>query len=49
MSQETKETWCDNYACLYCVDDTCTREANQATVEAEISGKRDIDCPLSWG
>ena len=49
MSEETKEIWCDNYSCIYCVNDTCTREPNEGTVEAGISGKRDRDCPLSWG
>ena len=48
MSEETKEIWCDNYACLYCVNDTCTREPNTGTVEAEVSGKKDRDCPLTW-
>ena len=48
MSEETKEILCDNYACLYCVNDTCTRKPNEGTVEAEISGKRDRDCLLTW-
>ncbi len=48
MCEEIKEIWCDNYACLYCVNDTCARELNEGTIEAEISGKRDRDCPLSW-
>ena len=48
MCEEKQEIWCNNDACLYCVNDTCTREPYIGTVEAEINGKRDRDCPLTW-
>ena len=49
--EETEdEIWCDNYACLYCVNDTCAREPSEEPIEVVANGaKKDIDCPLTWG
>ena len=50
MSEETKDIWCDNHACLYCVNDTCTREPSEEPIEVVANGaKKDRDCHLSWG
>ena len=50
MSEETKEIWCDNYDCLYCMGDTCTREPSEEPIEVVANGvKKDRDCPLTWG